>query len=74
MTKKEIIKRFQRCQKRACQDIERINQVKFINLVNNTDSSQEISDYINETFYDLYTTAMSFRDLAEECEKIKELS
>lgn len=73
MTKKEIIKRFQACEKRACQDVQRINQFKFIKLVNSTNSGQEISDYVNETFYDLYIMAMRFRDLAEECEKIKEL-
>lgn len=73
MTKEEIIKRFKECVKEVSQDFERLNNFEFTDLINRADEGWEVSDILNETFYDLFQTALMFRDLANECEKIGEL-
>ena len=73
MTREEIIERFQECVKEVSQDIEHINQFDFTDLVNRVNEGWEISDNLNEMFYDLFQSALMFRDLANECEKIDEL-
>lgn len=73
MTREEIIKKFEECIKEVNQDLERIKNSNFSEYIKQVTEGWELYDAFNDVFYDLFSGALRFRDLANECDKIDEL-
>lgn len=74
MTREEIVKKFEECVKEVNQELEHIKSSNFSEYVNQeVTAGWELYDALNDIFYDLFSSALRFRDLANECDKIDEL-